>query len=75
MGALTVGAAAARVAVMPAGALAESVTAALNPLIGASARVLLPVPEGEIGSSAVCVVSEKSDCAMATLTAFEAAVL
>ena len=52
-----------------------SVTAALNPLMGASARLLLPTPEGEIGSSAFWVVSEKSDWAMATFTAFEAAAL
>ena len=73
--ALSVGAAAAGVTVMPAGALAVSVTMPLNPLIGDSDSVLKPAPEGEICTSAFCVVSEKSACALTILTAFEAAKL
>jgi hypothetical protein len=74
-GALRVREAVAGVAVMAAGALAVSVTVPLKPLIGASARGLVPDPEGEIGISAFWVVREKSDWAMMTFTAFEAAEL
>ena len=75
-GALRAKEAAAGVTVIPAGApLAEIVTVPLNPLTGASARVLVADPEGEIVSSGFWVVSEKSDCAMATLTALDVAAL
>ena len=46
---------------MAAGALAVSVTVPLKPLMGESARELTPDPEGEICTSALCVVREKSD--------------
>ena len=74
-GALRAREAAAGVTVRPAGALAESVTVPLKPLMGASARVLVPDPEGEIWTSAFWVVREKSDWAMVTFTALEAAEL
>ena len=74
-GALRVRDAVAGVAVMAVGALEVSVTVPLKPLMGESARVLTPVPEGEICTSGFCVVSEKSDCATVTFTALEAAEL
>jgi len=43
------------------GALAVSVTVPLKPLMAESARELTPDPEGEICTSALCVVREKSD--------------
>ncbi len=67
--------AAAGVAVMPAGTFEVSVTVPLNPFTGVSARVLVPDLAGTITTSALCVVSEKSDCATATLTALDEAAL
>lgn len=72
-GALSVRLVAAGVTVIPAGALDESVTLPLKPLIGVKASVPIPDPEGEIESSAFCVVSEKSDWATVTLTELEEA--
>ena len=74
-GALTASEDAAGVTVMPAGGLAVMVTLPLNPLMGESARMLVREPLGEIESAAFCVVREKSDWAMVTLTALEAAEL
>ena len=63
------------VTVMEAGALAVSVTVPLNPLMGESARVLVPDPEGEIWTSEFRALREKSDWAMVTFTTLEAAAL
>ena len=59
----------------PEGAPAVTETAPLKPLMGASARMLMPDPEGETCTSGFWVVSEKSDCVTVTFTALEAAEL
>ena len=73
--ALTAGAAVAGVTVIPEGALAASVTVPLNPFTGVSTTVLVPDLAGAIGTSAFCVVSEKSVAATVTFTPFDAAEL